>query len=445
MAPIPHALVIPFGGQGHVGVLMELSHRLADNGILLTFVYGEHLYRKVMAGLPENFCSDYVGRIRLVTMPDGLPTDEDLQDFDKVFSVTQDPRTPSFVEHLILKTNENDEHKITFVIADGAMGFLLDVAKKLNLPRAALWPSSWSLATVLNIEILINDGVIDQNVFQTGDSMVQLSQGIPAFMSAHLFWLPFGDTRQQGIFFRHLRKCAESMKGLTHILCNTFEELESPFLGLIENAIPIGPLLPANKFKRQPSSIWAEDLHCMDWLDRQPTSSVIYVSLGSTTVFNQCQLGEFALGLELTGRRFLLVCRPFASRALIVKWAPQKEVLSHPSVACFLTHCGWNSTIEAVSNGVPMLCRPYFTDQFLCRTIIVEVWKVGLQLVNDGDKVVGKEEIKEKLKLILNDKEIRETATDLKEKAVKAVMTTGSSAKNFEGFVHIIKNMNSFE
>lgn len=147
-------------------------------------------------------------------------------------------------------------------------------------------------------------------MFQTGDSLVQLSQGIPAFMSAHLFWLPFGDTRQQGIFFRHLRKCAESMKGLTHILCNTFEELESPFLGLIENAIPIGPLLPANKFKRQPSSIWAEDLHCMDWLDRQPTSSVIYVSLGSTTVLNQCQLGELALGLELTGRRFLLVCRP---------------------------------------------------------------------------------------------------------------------------------------
>lgn len=70
---------------------------------------------------------------------------------------------------------------------------------------------------------------------------------------------------------------------------------------------------------------------------------------------------------------------------------------------------------------------------------------MGLQLVNDDDKVVGKEEIKEKLELILNDKEIRETATDLKEKAVKAVMTTGSSAKNFEGFVHIIKNMNSFE
>ncbi|XP_031492685.1 UDP-glycosyltransferase 83A1-like [Nymphaea colorata] len=462
---VPHALVVPFCGQGHVAALMELSHHLADHGVLVTFVYTEYTHRQVKAALPENFSSDYAGRIRLVTIPDGLSTDDDRKDACKLLSSSMNA-IPSFMEELVLKINEKDEEKITFVIADGAMGFLFDVAEKLNLPRAAVWTAStWTLATLLNIPMLIEDGVIDENGFQTGDKMVQLSEGVPAFRSAHLLWLPFEDTKITEIFFKCVEKSSESMKGISHVLCNTFEELESPFLDLINNAIPIGPLLPANKAKHQPSSIWAEDWSCIDWLNQQPTCSVIYVSLGSTTVLSQHQLGELAIGVELTGRPFLWVSRPdimgsfggaaypegfmerVGRRALIVGWAPQKEVLSHPSVACFLTHCGWNSTMEAVSNGVPMLCWPYFGDQFLNQTAIVEVWKVGLELEKEDDGTVGKEEIREKLELVINDEGIRERLTHLEEKGKKATMKGGASARNFEGFVDMMKKgkMSSLE
>ncbi|XP_031492117.1 UDP-glycosyltransferase 83A1-like [Nymphaea colorata] len=248
--------------------------------------------------------------------------------------------------------------------------------------------------------------------------MVQLSEGVPAFWSAHQLWLPFEDTKVAEIFLKCVEKSGESLKGLSHILCNTFEELESPFLDLINNAIPIGPLLPANKTKQQPSSVGAQDWSCIDWLNQQPTSSVIYVSLGSTTVLSQHQLGELAFGLEHTGRPFLWVSRPdimdsssgavypegfmdlFATCALIVGWAPQKEVLAlnknkgnSPTVLSaieVLTHCGWNSTMEAVCNGVPMLCWAYFGDQFLNRTTIIEVWKVGLELEKEDDGTIGK-------------------------------------------------------
>ncbi|XP_031492112.1 UDP-glycosyltransferase 83A1-like [Nymphaea colorata] len=224
----PHALVIPFYGQGHVAPLMDLSHHLADHGVLVTFVYTEYVHRHVTAALPENFCSDYVGRIRLASIPDGLASDEDRQDLYKVFSAISNTM-PSFLEELIQK---------------------LHVAKKLNLPRAAFWPaSSWTLATVLNIPKLIVDGIIDQNGkfyppandfnelhaqvpisenfgvptgFLTGNKLVRFSEGLPA----HLCWVPFGDAKQQRIFFKYLQSCGDSVRGLSHILCNTFEELE---------------------------------------------------------------------------------------------------------------------------------------------------------------------------------------------------------------------------
>ncbi|XP_031492819.1 UDP-glycosyltransferase 83A1-like isoform X2 [Nymphaea colorata] len=393
---IPHALVVPFCAQGHVAPLMELSHHLADQDVLVTFVYTETVHKYVMAALPENFRSNYSGKIRLVTIPDGTVNDEERLNFSKLFPLLL-YNTPSFIQELILSTNEKEEHKITFVIVDGTMGFLLDVAKKLNIPRAAFWPASaWNLIMLFKMPTLIDAEVIDLN------------------------------------------------------------ELESPFLKLINNALPIGPLLSTGNSGRQPSSFWAEDFSCINWLDRQPACSVIYVSLGSTTILSKHQLGELALGLELTGRPFLWVSRPtimennaavypegfmdrVARRALVVEWAPQKEVLSHPSVACFLTHCGWNSTMEALFNGVPMLGWPYFADQFLNQTCIVDLWKVGLKLVNDEDGVVGKEEIKKKIEDLMNDEGIRERVGDMKEKGKRAVMEGGASFDNLKGFVHIIK------
>ncbi|KAI8029976.1 Cinnamate beta-D-glucosyltransferase [Camellia lanceoleosa] len=109
-----------------------------------------------------------------------------------------------------------------------------------------------------------------------------------------------------------------------------------------------------------------------DGIINNNANSVIYVAFGSFIVFDQIQFQELALGLEVTNKPFLWVVRPdltddnndaypkgfierAATRGRMVGWAPQQKVLGHPSVACFLSHCGWNSTMESLSNGIPFL------------------------------------------------------------------------------------------
>ncbi|XVF58420.1 hypothetical protein PTKIN_Ptkin07bG0065400 [Pterospermum kingtungense] len=169
------------------------------------------------------------------------------------------------------------------------------------------------------------------------------------------------------------------------------------------------------------------------------------------TVFDQTQFHGLALGLELSNRPFIWVVRPditegnddvypegFLSRVDtrggMVGWAPQRVVPSHPSVACFLSHCGWNSTIEGACNGVPILCWPYFADQFLNELYICDFWKVGLKFKIDETGIITRDEIKTKVEQLFGDKNIKGRALEVKEMATKSVNDGGSSNKVFKNF-----------
>lgn len=148
--------------------------------------------------------------------------------------------------------------------------------------------------------------------------------------------------------------------------------------------LPVGPMLPKAYFSTDGSEIpasMARSNQCLAWLNRQPESSVVYVSFGSVAVLSLPQIHELALGLEESGERFLLVLRPppnpenlpllpegFEERTkgrgfVRFGWAPQLYVLSHRALAGFMTHCGWNSTLEAICRGVPMLTWPIQAEQ----------------------------------------------------------------------------------
>lgn len=232
-----------------------------------------------------------------------------------------------------------------------------------------------------------------------------------------------------------------------HISISAYE-LEPPAFPLAPEILPIGPLLATNRLGNSSGSFGAEDPTC---LNQQPPCSVIYVAFGSFTVFEHTQFHELALGLELTKRPFLCVVRPdvgtgmaspegfterVGSLGKMVGWAPQQKILSHPSVACFLSHCGWNSTMEDVSNGVPFLCWPYFADQFLNGSHIYDVWKVGLKFIKQKESgIITRKEIQNKVDLLLGDEKYLARALELKDMAMNSVTKGSNSNKILENFI----------
>jgi UDP:flavonoid glycosyltransferase YjiC (YdhE family) len=279
---------------------------------------------------------------------------------------------------------------------------------------------------------------------------VQLSPNLPALSTADFFWNCPQNLDDQKIMFNYAIAIQQKIKVSNWLLCNWFHELDPSAPDFIPNMLPIGPLL-ANE--RPVGNLYREDLTCLSWLNKQPAGSVIYVAFGSTSLvsISQHQFDELALGLELIGRPFLwvnksdLITKGINSKfpdglGKIVQWAPQEKVLAHPSVACFLTHCGWNSTMEGLSSGVPFLCWPHFGDQLYVQSCICDVWKVGLPLKPDDNGIIARDEFKSKIDELLSDDGIRANSLKLKNMAIESVRKGGSSSKNLEDFIEQIKH-----
>lgn len=279
---------------------------------------------------------------------------------------------------------------------------------------------------------------------------------MPLMKTAEFVWLRIGDLKTQKIAFDLTIQSNKAMKVAKWHLCNSSYELEPETFAMIPNILPIGPLLKSSGSKQSRDHFWPEDSNCLNWLNQQPAGSVVYVAFGIFTMFDCIQFQELALGLELSGQPFLWVVHPdmtkgsydaypegfqarVSTQGQMVGWAPQQMVLSHPSIACFLSHCGWNSTLESISNGIPFLCWPYFVDQFHNQSQICDVWKVGLRLNRNEKGIVLKTEINDKVNKLLHNDGIKQRISELKENIQKSLSQEGSSSTNFNKFVNGIQ------
>ena len=259
--------------------------------------------------------------------------------------------------------------------------------------------------------------------------------------------------------FSKLVREAYKIRTSSAIIWNTMDCLEPSSLSHIQQQfqVPILPLGPMHKFAPASSSnLWKEDTSCIEWLGKQVKNSVIYVSLGSIACMDEKHLTELAWGLASSQQPFLWVIRPgsvrgsewievlpegfkenIGERGCIVTWAPQKEVLAHNAVGGFLSHCGWNSTLESISEGIPMICRPCFGDQRVNTRYVSQIWKIGVELENEMERG----EIKRAVRRIMVEKEgeaMRERAKNLKESVELCTKEGGSSNNALKRLVEMI-------
>ncbi|GLJ48492.1 hypothetical protein SUGI_1023470 [Cryptomeria japonica] len=468
---IAHALLIPFPAQGHINPMLQLAWKLVSDGFLVTFLNTDFNHNRIMQANIRNPNYNNWDSIRMISIPDGLPPDDKRNNIPNLLQALENSMTPSVVERIIEEINMREEkNKVTGIIADvWTCSGLKVVADLYQIPLVG-----FHTMLVANCAIryfgprLVSLGILGPDGAPKEAKKMKYIPSIAPLRCGDLPWLYSGE-----YMFKRSIRMGEDIKQIKWVFSNSFYELEAPVVEELSREVrvyPIGPLIPDEFLdgdKRRTSkalpSFWADDVECVEWLDKQPAQSVIYVSFGSLAVWSERQVEEFAAGLEATERPFLWVVssdlmegsKPIfepgflervTGRSCIVLWAPQLEVLSHPSIACFVTHCGWNSVQESITIGVPMLCSPYLADQFLNRTYIVDVWKVGLSLESNKDGIIEKGEITKVVDRLLvgeDGPEIREPVTKLMRTSRDTVKEGGSSFNNYSLLVHQMTDKSS--
>jgi anthocyanidin 3-O-glucoside 5-O-glucosyltransferase len=262
--------------------------------------------------------------------------------------------------------------------------------------------------------------------------------------------------------FKELMQTLDDSETTPKILVNTFSAIEPEALKAIEkyDLISIGPLIPSAFLDgRDPldnsfgGDLFQKTKDYTEWLNSKPESSVVYVSFGSLLNVEKQQMEEIARGLLESRRPFLWVMRAnengeedelscmeeLGQQGKIVPWCSQLEVLSHPSLGCFVTHCGWNSTLESLTSGIPVVAFPHWSDQATNAKLMVDVWKIGVRVKKNEEGMVKSDEVKRCIEIVMGGEEIgeemRRNAKKWKDSARKAVKEGGSSYENLKAFV----------
>ncbi|KAI3777002.1 hypothetical protein L1987_46795 [Smallanthus sonchifolius] len=229
-----HVLAIPYPAQGYVTPLMEASRCFTNNGLNVTFVNTDFTHKRVMSACSQmDGPSDHL--MRIVSIPDGMEPCDDRSDLGK-FTKTMFQLTPAKLEELINDINKNDEDKITCLVADYYMGWVVRVARKMGVPMK--------------------------------DQMIQLSNSMPFMDPRNFIWACVGDSATNKIIFDFVvLDGKEPAEAAYHIICNSTMDLEPGAFALFPKLLLIGLLLATNRSARQVGHFWNEYSTCLAWLD----------------------------------------------------------------------------------------------------------------------------------------------------------------------------------
>ncbi|XP_057534986.1 UDP-glycosyltransferase 73C2-like [Amaranthus tricolor] len=436
-----HFVLFPLMAPGHMIPIIDIAKLLAKEDITVTIVttpvnasrFESTIDRAIKGGLDI--------RVSILSFPwkeFGLP--EGCENVDLLPSLSYNI---NFIE-AAAKLQEPMENLLqeleptpSCLISDLGFTWTTEVARKFNIPRVVF--NGTSCFSLLSLHNLITYDMLGSVKSDTDSFMVS---GLPDRIELTRTQVPNAVHHAGHPLRVEMRKAESEAFGM---LVNSFEELESEYYKRYKEA-------------KGKNTIWCVgpvSLCNQDQLDKEQR--------GSLCNFDSSQIMELALGLEASKQPFILAVRGghnqheverlieedglknrVEGRGLIIMgWAPQVLILSHPSIGGFLTHCGWNSTIEGISAGVPLITCPLFSEQFLNSKFVVQVLKVGININIENPRMIPGEEariitlkkecVKQAVQIVMDDgkegKELRERAERLAERAKKAVDEGGSSSR----------------
>ncbi|CAN1332801.1 UDP-glycosyltransferase 74F2 [Linum perenne] len=387
----PHCLVIPIPSTGHINPMLQFSKRLIHKGIKVTLVLTRFLSNSITSTATTS-------GINLAAISDGYD--------DGGMDATPNP------------------------------GVYLTTFREVAYHGGLIKPP-----------VKEEDGVL------RFDGLPTLTVGDrPSFVSS------FGS---YPAVFDMLVGQFDNMGDADWVLCNSVYELEHEAADWLSKKVPnfttIGPTIPSMYLDRQLQDDVDYGFNMFkpinepikNWLATKPNNSVVYVSFGSLATLHPPQMEELYHGLNNSDHYFLWVVRKTEEdklpqqnlppkKGVIVSWCPQLKVLASPAVGCFMTHCGWNSTLESLSLGVPMVAMPQWTDQSTNAKFIRDVWKVGVKVKSGDDGLVTREEVERCVKEVMEgDKgeEMRRNGEKFRVLMKDAASEGGSSDGNILRFV----------
>ncbi|XP_043695936.1 hydroquinone glucosyltransferase-like [Telopea speciosissima] len=458
--------IIPTPGMGHLIPLTIFAKRLiAHHNFTITFIIPNDgsppkAQNAVLDALPKTITSIFLPPVNL----DDLPGDVKVE---TRICLTLSRSISSIRKALYILTSTT--HLVALVVdLFGTEAF--DVAKEFKIPSYMFFPS-----TTAFFSFFLHLPNLDETYSCDYKDLPEPVM-LPGCVPLHGRDLP--DPAQDGNneAYKWLLHTAKRYRLADGVLLNSFNGLEGSAIKAFKEGrvhtvppvYPIGPLIQIG------SSDVTDSTGCLRWLDNQPRSSVLFVSFGSGGALSLEQVKELALGLEESGHRFLWVIKSptkgaadatfftvqsmedpltflpegFLARTkemglVVPSWAPQIQVLSHDSTGGFLSHSGWNSVLESVVHGVPLIAWPLYAEQKMNAVMLVEDINVALRPKADEKGLIGRQEIAKVVKSLMEGEEgkrIQSKMSELKDEANKVLSNDGSSTEALSEVAHIWKS-----
>ncbi|XBI66226.1 hypothetical protein VPH35_045855 [Triticum aestivum] len=446
-----HVVAVPYPGRGHINPMLAVCRLLvaADGALTVTVVVTEE-WHALLASAPT-----LPDRLRFATIPNDVippppppPPPErsrgvDHAAFFEAVSVKMAEAVRQLLGRLVLELQPRPEG----IVVDTYLTWGVAVGTRCRIPVCSLWtqPATFFLA-LYHLDLWPSG---DEHERDEELSTKSMDQYVSCFSSVRM-----SDLMVFSRWKRHMKITAEAFVNVRKAQClllTSFHELEPRAINTTAELLPF-PVYPIGPVHMQPNGNTGriQDEEHRDWLDAQPEKSVMYVSFGSYASMPHSQFQEIAMGLLDAGVKFFWMARDKApelrekcgDKGLAVPWCDQQEVLRHPSVGGFLSHCGWNSVLEAVCAGVPVIGFPVAWDQLVNARMVADEWKVGIDLREQRgeDGSVSRAAISDAARKLMDSdsavgQEMRKRAAQLREVSRSAVREGGSSHRSLSGFL----------